>query len=269
MPLTVGEHGVRPWLLQEANLALVRESQYTVAVIPFGATEPHNLHLPYGTDTYQVNVLGGLACEQAWRQGAKVVMLPAIPYGTETNLAGFPLAMNLNPGTLLIVLKDLLDSITASGIQKVVLLNGHGGNDLKPMLRELFGKTTAHLFLFDWYKVPLNGPNAPVFEHPDDHAGETETSFALAYFGALVAKTADGKLTADAGEKRPTRFAAINQGVVSITRPWKLLTTNSGAGRPHSATAEKGRKLVEYLCEKLSAFLVELASSPLDERFPY
>jgi creatinine amidohydrolase len=65
------------------------------------------------------------------------------------------------------------------------------------------------------------------------------------------------------------RFHALNAGWVSITRPWHLLTTNTGAGNPHAASAEKGRRLMQALVERLSGFLVELAKSPLDEQFPF
>jgi creatinine amidohydrolase len=88
-----------------------------VAVLPMGATEPHNLHLPYGTDVFEGETVAGLACEAAHRRGARIVMLPAVPYGTETNLAAFPLAMNLNPSTLLAVLRDLVESVARAGIR--------------------------------------------------------------------------------------------------------------------------------------------------------
>ena len=78
-----------------------------------------------------------------------------------------------------------------------------------------------------------------------------------------------GSLTADEGRKTPTRFEAVERGWVSITRPWHLLTTNAGAGNPHAATAEKGRRLLELLVERLAQFLVELSNAPLDERFPF
>ena len=78
---------MRPWILAETNYSQVKECNYQVAVLPMGATEPHNLHLPYGTDTFEADALGERACEAAWNRGAKVVMLPTIPYGTETNLA--------------------------------------------------------------------------------------------------------------------------------------------------------------------------------------
>ena len=96
-----------------------------------------------------------------------------------------------------------------------------------------------------------------------------ETSLIMAYFPHLVAQKPDGRLDADEGATADTRFEAVNRGWVSITRPWHLLTTNSGAGNPHPATAEKGRRMMELLVERLSAFLVELSTAEMDQTFPY
>ena len=96
-----------------------------------------------------------------------------------------------------------------------------------------------------------------------------ETSLGLAYFSDLVVHNEDGSLRADAGETRPFRFEALEKGWIDITRPWHLLTTNTGAGNPHSASAEKGEQLMATLVERLGTFLVELSASPLDEMFPF
>ncbi len=170
---------MRPWKLAEINYGVVKLQSYEVAVLPLAATEPHNLHLPYGTDIYEADLVGEKICEAAWNRGAKVVLLPTIPYGTQTNQMQFPLTMNLNPATLSIVLGDLVESISRHGIQKIVLLNSHGGNELKPVLRELYGQTPARLFLCNWYAVfaDLYGE---IFSEADDHAGEVETSLMLA-----------------------------------------------------------------------------------------
>src|ERR1700676_768161 len=141
------------WNLAETNYGALKGQQFEVAVLPCAATEPHNLHLPYGTDTLQCDAIGQQICAAASGRGARVVLLPTIPYGTETNLMAFPLAMNLNPSTLMAVISDLVDSLVAHGIQKIVLLNGHGGNDLKPVLRQLYGKSPARLFLCNWFTV--------------------------------------------------------------------------------------------------------------------
>lgn len=258
----------RPWHLLETNYAHVRDADFEVAVLPLGATEPHNLHLPYGTDVLEATLIGEQACAAAHDRGAKVILLPTLPYGTERNLRELPLAMNLNPSTLLIVIRDLVESLVDSGIRKVLLLNSHGGNDFKPVLRELYGQIDAHLFLCNWYQA-VGDVYHQIFEHAEDHAGEMETSFALAYFPHLVARDESGQLTADAGERTPLRLEALREGWVSITRPWHLLTSNAGSGNPHAATEEKGRRLMEVLVERLAGFLVELSAEPLDERFPF
>lgn len=259
---------IRSWKLAETNYGYTKDNAFEVAVLPLGATEPHNLHLPYGTDSYEADIVGEAICQAAHERGARVVLLPTIPYGTETNQMAFPLAMNLNPSTLARVITDLVDSLTRHGIRKIVLLNSHGGNDFKPVLRELFGKTPAHLFLCNWYRV-LADVERGIFDDPGDHGGEMETSLILAYRPDLVARHDDGSLVADAGSQAPTRFEAVNRGWVSITRPWHLLTTNTGAGNPHPATAEKGQRMMRLLVERLAGFLVELAEAKLDERFPF
>jgi creatinine amidohydrolase len=255
---------MRPWVLAELNYGDIRQRPaFEVAVLPFGATEPHNLHLPYGTDTYEVDVIADRACGLAHERGARVVRLPTLPYGTETNQMRFPLAMNLNPSTVGRVITDLVASLATHGVRKCVLLNGHGGNDFKWLLRELFGATPVHLFIANWYKMAADH-HGSIFADAGDHAGEMETSMGLAHFPELVAMD-----QADAGTMAKTRFEAVNRGWVEMTRPWHLLTTNSGAGDPRPATAAKGRALTEIVVERLASFLVELSASPVDERFPY
>lgn len=263
------EEKMRPWLLEETNYHHVKDCVYDVAVLPMGATEPHNLHLPYGTDTLQSVAIGSRVCETAWKAGAKVVMLPAIPYGTETNQAKCRLSMNVNPSTLGLVVRDLVDSLAGHQVLKLVILNSHGGNDFKPLLRELSGKTPVQIFLCDWFRGVSADVQQDIFAAAGDHAGEMETALALAYFNDLVRKNEDGTIAADDGAVNATRFDAINKGWVSITRPWHLLTSNTGSGDPHPATAEKGEQLMHVLVERLAQFVIELAESPLDETFPF
>jgi creatinine amidohydrolase len=258
----------RPWLLEEATLACARQYQWDTAVLPLGATEPHNLHLPYGTDMFEAFHLASACCQRAWKLGGHVVQLPVLPYGTETNLARFPLALNLMPSTLLAILRDLLVSLADSGVRKLVLFNSHGGNDFKPLMRELYGQTPVQLFLCNWYQM-IRDAAANICEHADDHAGEMETSLILAYRPELVRRHADGTLAADDGQTRPFRFEALQQGWVGITRPWHLLTTNSGSGYPYQATAAKGEQLREVVVERLGPFLADLAKSDVDALFPF
>ncbi|QDV58348.1 creatininase family protein [Rosistilla oblonga] len=255
-------------ILEEMTLADVRDADFRVAVLPFGATEPHNLHLPYGTDTLEGRCIGQAICDAANAQGGRVVLLPTIPYGTETNMNQLPLAMNLNPSTVLMVVKDLVESIQRAGIRKIVFLNSHGGNELKPVLRELHGQTNSQLFLCNWFQM-VRDRYHEIFEVAEDHAGEMETSLALAYFPEFVVHNDDDTLRADAGSRRPMRFEALNEGWVSITRPWHLLTTNSGSGNPHAASADKGRAVMDLIVQRIAPFLAELSQAELDDEFPF
>lgn len=253
------------WVLAEQTHAFIRARRWEVAVLPFGATEPHNLHMPYGTDVFQVEVLGRRACERAYRAGAAVLLLPTVPFGVNTNHLKVPgaLALSVTPTTLLKLLTDLVDSLERQGLKKLVLLNGHGGNELKPLTRELHHRTSVFLAVCDWYKMAAD-VYPEIFDRPGEHADEVETSLGMAYFPDLM-----GPEKPDRGEPRPTRFEAINKGWISITRPWHLATTNTGLGDPATATAAKGRRLMEVLEERLGGFLIDLAAAPLDEQFPY
>ncbi len=256
---------MRDWNLAEQTHNFVRSRQWEVAVLPFGATEPHNLHMPYGTDTFQLEVIANRACERAYRVGAAVVLLPTIPYGVNTNHLQVPggLACSVAPTTLLRLLADLADSLERQGVRKLVLLNGHGGNELKPLTRELHHRTGVFLCVCDWYRLATD-VYKDIFERPGEHADEVETSLGLAFFPELM------KLElADDGAVRPTRFEALNRGWVSITRPWHLVSKNTGLGDPSAASPEKGQRLMEVLTQRLGDFLVELAAAEMDRDFPY
>jgi creatinine amidohydrolase len=256
---------MRPWVLAEQNHAFLREHHPEVAVLPFGATEPHNLHMPYGTDNFQVEEIGSRACERAYHAGAKVVLLPAVPFGVNTNHLQVPggLALSVTPTTLLRILADLVDSLERQGVRKLVLLNGHGGNELKPLTRELHHRTKVFLCVCDWFRMARDA-YGDIFDAPGEHADEVETSLGLAYFPQLLKMGQAG-----AGTAEPCRFDAINRGWISITRPWHLATADTGLGDPSAATADKGRRLMDLLIDRLSSFLVDLSRAIMDERFPY
>lgn len=254
---------MKPWKLDETRYSYVKENPYEVAVLPIGATEPHNLHMPYGTDTITTTMLGDLFCEQAHKMGANVCLLPCLPFGVDTNLLGYPMTISLNPSTLDVIIRDVIVSLELHKIRKVVLLNGHGGNSLKHTLREFYGKTQVHLSLINWYEV-CKDHYAELFEDAGDHAGEMETSIGLHLFPHLMDPSA-----ADDGSVKPPRLYGMKEGWVQVTRPWHIVTTNSGVGNPHPGTAEKGKKLVDLLVERVSRYLKELSEAEIDNHFPF
>src|ERR1051326_1421127 len=207
---------MREWVLAEQNHAFVRSQQWQVAVPPFGAAEPHNLHLPYPPDNIQVELIGQRPCETAYQAGARVLLLPTVPFGVNTNHLQVPgaLACSVTPTTLLHIITDRVDALERQGVRKLLLLNGHGGNELKPFLRELHHRTKVFLCLCDWYRMAADA-YPQIFQKVGEHADEMETSLGLAFFPEVLKPE-----QADAGAARPTRFDAINRGWITITRPW-------------------------------------------------
>ena len=233
--------------------------------MPFGATEPHNLHMPYGTDCLQVEAMAERACERAYAAGAKVLLLPTMPFGVNTNHLKVPggLALSVTPTTLVKLLADLVESLERQGVRKLLLLNGHGGNELKPLMRELHHRTSVFLCVCDWFRMAAD-VYPGLFDRPGEHADEVETSLGLAFFPHLVDPE-----RADDGAAAPTKLNAINRGWISMTRPWHLVSKNTVLGDPAAATAEKGRRLMDAIVERLAGFLVELSNQPMSEHFPY
>jgi creatinine amidohydrolase len=256
---------MREWVLSEQNYDFIRSQKWEVAVLPFGATEPHNLHMPYGTDVFQVEEIGDRACARAYQAGARVLLLPAIPFGVNTNHLQVPGAMvcSVTPTTLLAILSDLVEAFEKQGLRKLVLLNGHGGNELKPLMRQLHHRSKMFISLCDWFRMVAD-VCPKIFSKPGEHADEVESSLGLAFFPELMKPE-----LADEGRVQPTGLDAINRGWISITRPWHLATTSTGVGDPRAATADKGTALMEVIVERLGDYLIQLARAPFHEAFPY
>ncbi len=250
--------------LQNLRLSQIRQRSYRVAVLPFGATEPHNLHLPYGTDIFEATEIARRCCDWANQRGAHIVLLPTIPFGQEQNMLAYPLAISVQQTTLNAVVRDVVTSLERHEISRLVLFNGHGGNDFKPLLRDLHGRTSLFLCQVNWWEV-AHDLESTLFERgPGDHAGELETSLGLALFPELVRLE-----EADDGAVRESRFTAIDRGWVKITRPWHLVTRNSGHGDPRAASADKGERFLSVITERIGEFLLELSEAQMDERFPF
>jgi creatinine amidohydrolase len=254
---------MHPWRLSEITYKTVKDTRYEVAVLPIGATEPHNLHLPYGTDALSVEAVADRACARAHQEGARVVLLPAIPYGVDANMMAFPLAMHVSMKTLSAFVEEIVRTLERHGIRKLILVNGHGGNEFKGFLRDMYGTTKVFLTLVNWWQVPSD-IRETLFVHGGDHADEMETSTMLYLYPDLVHLE-----QADPGAVRQTRFEAINRGWAGITRPWHLLTTHSGAGDPRQASREKGERWVNTAVERLAGFIKALSDAEMDEAFPY
>ena len=244
----------KPWLIAETNWKTVSEFTYEVAVLPWGATEPHNYHLPYATDNMESEYVAAEAGRLAWEKGARVAILPAVPFGVQTGMLDLPFAVNMNPSTQEAVLGDIARSLEGQGIRKLLVLNGHGGNNFRQMIRELQPDLGVLLLAADWYRA---ADWDEYFTEPGDHAGEFETSAMMHIRPDLVRPLSE----AGDGHERKFRLKAMKEGWVWAPREWSEITEDTGVGNPKLATAEKGTRFLEACTRKLADFLVELADT--------
>jgi len=244
----------RPYILNELTWKTVRDTRYEVALLPWGATEAHNYHLSYATDNIQAEEVAARAAERAWQRGAKVVVLPVVPFGVNTGQLDIPLCINMNPSTQLLVLRDVAMSLAEQGIGKLVIFNGHGANDFRQMIRELQPQVAAFLCVVNWYKVlDLKG----FFTDLGDHAGEMETSVMQHLAPDKMLPLAE----AGPGAARKFKIAAFREGWAWAPRQWRQVTDDTGSGNPAAATAEKGKRYVDAVTAKIADFLVDLAKA--------
>ena len=251
------------WDLTATNLHRISQRTYEVAVLPVGAVEPHNRHLPQGQDFRHTTHVARESCRRAWDACRSVICLPALPYGVDCNLMTFPIAIHVSQATLDAMVREIVLSLRAHGIRKVVILNGHGGNDFVPLIRQIQCDTDVHVFLCDWWTVGADVYDE-IFDKRDDHAGQLETSVALALFPDLVELDAAGD-----GSTREFRFEALRRRWVRTSRRFDRLNDHCASGDPTGASPERGRAYLDVVCKRISDFLVELARAPIDEHFPH
>lgn len=255
------EHNSRPYVLAETNWKTVKETNYTVAVLPWGATEAHNYHLPYATDNYLAENVAVDAGKKAWDSDAKIIVLPNIPFGVNTGQMDISLCMNMNPSTQYAVLKDVVEVLDAHGISKLVIVNGHGGNNFKQFIRELsLAFPKVFVCALNWWQAA--NPTG-YFDEPGDHAGELETAVMMHLTPNLVLPLNQ----AGDGHGKTYKIKALKEGWVSTQRAWTQVTEDTGVGNPKKATKEKGQKFFEICVNNIAEFLIDMHHSDLSDMY--
>ncbi|MFN8573384.1 MAG: creatininase family protein [Gemmatimonadaceae bacterium] len=250
----------RPWMLGESRWPTVRAIRYDTAILPWGATEAHNTHLPYATDTIESTWIAEESARRAWNLGARCAVLPTMPFGVQTGQRDIPFCINMNPSTQAALLRDVALSLEPHDVRSLLILNGHGGNDFRQMIRELQPATSLFLCAVNWYTCV---PAAEYFQIPGDHAGELETSVVQHIAPHLVAPLAE----AGDGQAKAPRIQAFREGWAWAPRPWTKVTQDTGVGDPKFASAEKGARYLEAVCDRLASLFVELSAIDPREMF--
>lgn len=245
-------------IISETSLKEVLANPAHVAILPWGATEPHNLHLPYGTDVFASSSIALDAACKAKQQGVRCMILPAIPLGSQNpGQTAMPFCIHARYETQKAILTDIVDSLYRQHCYKLVIINGHGGNNFKNMMRDLaLDYPDFTIIITNWYDIISQ---AGYFEYKDDHAGEMETSVMMHYHPHLVLPLSE------AGDGNATPFAieALNNKTGWTPRNWQKTTKDTGVGNPKASTADKGKRYAEAVSDRIAALLIEFATKEL------
>ena len=236
----------------------LRGGTYRLAVLPWGATEPHNLHLPYLTDCLLAQSLAVDAAARLWRERrVRAVVLPPVTLGAQNpGQWDKPFCLHARYETQRAVLGDIVASLRRQGLSRLIVLNGHGGNSFRNMVRDLaFEYPDFLIAVSDSFGIV---PQRDFFEERDDHAGEMETSLMMHYHPELVNLDAAGD-----GESKPFAIPSLNEKVGWAPRHWDKATIDSGVGNPRKASAEKGAHYVKPVIEKLAQLFTEVGQGEL------
>lgn len=246
---------IRDHVLLETNFRRLADRPPRVAVLPWGATEAHNRHLPYGTDVLLAVRYAEAAAGEANRRGAASVVLPAIPYGNDEQQLDQFCTVSITTTTALALLSDVVRSLLRQSVDRLVIVNTHGGNQFRPLVRDLQSQTGALIVVADAF---LMAPDVRTksFELAGDHADESETSLLLHTDPGLVELGEAGD-----GQRRPFTVAGLDQPGVWTPRPWSKCHPDTGSGDPSKATAEKGRVYFDAVVTALANLIHGLSSA--------
>jgi creatinine amidohydrolase len=264
---------VRFWAdLTTTDLAALDRSRI-IAVLPVAATEQHGPHLPLSVDTDLVDGVVN-ACLPHLASDAPVLFLPTQTVGLSPEHARFAGTLTLKPETVIRLWTDIGESVAASGVKKLVLLNAHGGqvSVMDIVARDLRARLGMLVYSVSWFNLPLTDAQGrdvnALFSAQEHrfgvHAGDVETSMMLALRPERVRmdRAQDFRSTS---QDRAERFPILGNGK-SAKLGWQMQDYNphGAAGNAAAATADKGQALLDASGRALAQLLSEIDQLPPD-----
>jgi creatinine amidohydrolase len=230
------EHMTSPDVKEAAEKGLV-------AILPVGSLEVHGPHMPTGTDSITAHEIARRASEKE-----EAVVLPPLYYAYVPENRHFPGTVSLTAKTLLTLLEEVCDEASRNGFKKILIINGHGGNNalLKVFLKDSLTKKKDYVLyamIEPW--AFINELAAKLSEgRTYGHACEVETSIGLYLFGNHM-KMGNVKREANLGSTGLPKE-------IETPFDWQAYAVELYIGDPRNATKEKGKILVDKMVESLA-----------------
>jgi creatinine amidohydrolase len=248
--------------LAESTWTEVRDADVDVAFLPVGSTEQHGPHAPLATDALTATAVAEAAAaryegvadeatageDEATARGEALVT-PTVPVGVSEEHRAFDGTMWVSPDAFRAYVREAAASLGASGIDRVVFVNGHGGNvEALATVARAFSRDAAH----DGYGVAFTWFEA-VGEHASEmgHAGPLETALLRAVHPELVREDAIESARDGAADRWGEWVAGVN-----LAHDADAFTDNGVVGDPTAGDAARGEELLTLASDALCALAV-------------
>jgi creatinine amidohydrolase len=258
-------------ILTELSWPELQSALSRVCVVPLGSLEQHGPHLPLWTDTAIVSEISRII---EHRLPGEVLLTPAQPVGYSPHHARFG-CMSLDLASYMSLIRNLCRSLSAMGFSRVLLLNGHGGNDVpcRAAMCEVKVELPNLRIVFASYWTLAAEAFGQIRSSPPGgmgHACEMETSIMLALYPEQVRLSRardDGPLARGDAESSGNLPQSALHRIPDMLRPQPYymvrnfddLSATGTLGSPSHASAEKGALFldaaVEGVCALLKAFV--------------
>ena len=253
-----------------AELKTTGRLHQAVAVLPIAATEQHGPHLPLWVDSAIVQTV----CDSARAQlpaDAPIWFLPTQAIGLSTEHASFAGTLSLRPETALALWQDIATGVAASGVQKLLIFNSHGGNVglMDVAARQIRAQHSMAVWHSSWFNLPLDAATNALFSAEEQrfgiHAGQSETA-AMLHIAPHLVHGAAAQNFASSSQARAQHYPILGDGK-SARLGWLMQDYNpqGAAGHAAAASAAQGQALLESASAKFVQLLQEISRIPLEQ----
>ncbi|WP_148415974.1 creatininase family protein [Haloferax sp. KTX1] len=238
--------------LSEATWTEVADLDADLALLPVGSTEQHGPHAPLGTDALNAESVAEAGAEAF---DGEVVVGPTIPVGVAEEHRAFDGTLWVSPDTFRAYVRETVESLAHHGFDRVVVVNGHGGNidALAELCRRASRTGDVYAVAFTWFNA--------VGEHSSDmgHGGPLETALLRHTNPELVREDRIDEARAGGADRWGEWVSGVN-----LAHDSDEFTDNGVVGDPADGDAERGAALESLAAGSLASLLDAVENRELD-----